>query len=437
MRLICLLLFLASLALTTACTDRHTALPGEAFPSLAEDGAWCWFSDPRGVYYEGKYRRTYTGWVDSTGSIVVAQYDHDTQETKTHNLHPRLQKDDHNNPTIFVDDDGRIVVYYTRHSSRTPIFRVRSTNPEDISLWEATRSLKLNDTIAYAGLNNTYTYTHITRLRDEKDKLFLFWRGADFKPNVSVSSDGGNRWETGRILILPERSYRNRRPYLKVATNNKNAVHFAFTDGHPNAEPTNSVYYMQYREGALYRASGDKIINWADLPVAPDMTDKVYDATTTGDKAWIWDVAADSDNNPVLVFATFSSDSLHVYHYARYENGAWHRYRLAEAGSWFPHTAEGATEREPYYSGGMALDHSDPSTVYLSREKNGVFEIERWHTADRGKTWAQEAITQNSLRDNVRPFVVRHHRSEGPRLLWMNLHRYAGYTDYHAEIKYW
>jgi len=79
---------------------------------------------------------------------------------------------------------------------------VKAKNAEDISEWEPTRTLILNDTIAYPGLSNTYTYTNICQLAGEKDKLYLFWRGADFKPNFSVSADNGKNWSPGKILIL-------------------------------------------------------------------------------------------------------------------------------------------------------------------------------------------------------------------------------------------
>jgi hypothetical protein len=42
---------------------------------------------------------------------------------------------------------------------------------------------------------------------------------------------------------------------------------------------------------------------------------------------------------------------------------------------------------EPNYSGGIALDHSDPSRLALSRSINGVFEIEFWSTNNGGQSW--------------------------------------------------
>ena len=410
--------------------------PGESYLSFTGDGAWCWFSDPRALYYEGDHKRTYSGWVDSLGNIVVGFYDHESNEIKSHVLHEKLEKDDHDNPSFFMDSEGKLMVFYSKHSTgNSPIFLARATVPEDISTWEPVQKLRLNDTVTYAGLSNTYTYSNIVQLSDEQNKLYLLWRGADFQPNYSTSTDNGKTWTSGKILVLPERIYRDRRPYMKVASNNKDVIHFSFTDGHPNAEPTNSIYYAQYRNGVLYKANGDKIMDWDELPLDPAQADVVYDASASKEKAWIWDIAENGGGNPVMVYVTFPTDTNHVYYYSIYDQGQWNNHRLLDSGPWFPQTREGARQREPNYSGGIVLNHTDPSRVYLSREKNGVFEIEQWTTNDKGKNWKVREITRNSSFDNVRPFVVRNHADDSLSLLWMNVQKYLHYTDYQGMIK--
>lgn len=416
--------------------DKVEIPAGEAYRSFSDDGAWCWFSDPRAIYHEGEHKRTYSGWVDSTGNIVVAYYDHDTGMIQRHILHERLEKDDHDNPSFFMGPEGKLMVFYSKHGTGNyPIILARAKNSEDIQDWEPVQRLPLNDTITYAGMRDSYTYTNPVQLSEEDNRMYLFWRGADFKPNFSVSNDGGKQWEKGKIMILPERIYQNRRPYLKVASDHRNEIHFAFTDGHPHVEPTNSIYYARYRNGALYKANGEKIMDWSALPLDPKDADVVYDATASKEKAWIWDVAENGEGSPVIVYATFPTDSNHVYFYSIYDEGRWNNYRLTEAGSWFPHTPPGTREREPNYSGGVVLDHEDPSHVYLSREKNGVFEIEKWSTKDKGKNWDVTEVTRNSRNDNVRPFVVRNHSNDSLRVLWMNLEQYRHYTDYRGAVK--
>lgn len=430
------LLFVALIVGACSSVSHKSSHEGEAYRYFTEDGAWCWFSDPRAVYYEGTHKRTYSGWVDSTGNIVVAQYDHDSDQVVTHVLHEKFERDDHDNPSFLIDRDGRLMVFYTRHSTgKSPIFLARASAPENITQWEPVQKLRLNDSITYAGLSNTYTYTNIVRLEDEADKLFLFWRGADFKPNFSTSEDHGRTWNTGEILVLPERIYRDRRPYLKVHSDNKAVIHFAFTDGHPHVEPTNSIYYMKYRDGGLYKANGERIASLSDAPVDPATADLAYDARMTGEKAWIWDVAETSDGHPVVVYARFPTDTLHVYYYNIFDGIKWNEYRLTDAGGWFPENRPGIRQREPNYSGGIILDHADPSNVYLSRETDGVFEIEHWHTPDKGKTWKVNKITTNSAKDNVRPFVVRGPKDRSPLVLWMNVDKYIHYTNYRTSIR--
>jgi len=417
-------------------SNRDALKKGESYLSLTGNGAWCWFSDPRAIYYKGKYSRTYAGWVDSVGNIVVGLYDHKTKRIETTVLHQNLEVDDHDNPSLIFDRKGKLLVFYTKHAESDPIYLAKAKNAESISEWEPLEELKLNDTIAYEGLSNTYTYTNVCQLANEKDKLYLFWRGADFKPNFSISSDNGRTWEPGKILILPERIYNNRRPYIKIASNNKDVIHFAFTDGHPNAEPTNSIYYAKYRDGVLHKASGEKIMDWSALPLQPHNSDMVYDARPTKEKAWIWDVAENKEGNPVLVYSRFPNDSSHVYYYSMWDNNQWNHYRLKDSGSWFPQTPDGTIEREPNYSGGIALDHVDPSVVYLSASKNGIFEIEKWVTPNKGKDWNVENITSHSEYDNVRPFAIRNHTREGsPGVLWLNVKKYIHYTDYQTSVK--
>lgn len=414
----------------------NLAPTGESYLSFTGNGSWCWFSDPRAIYFKGQHNRTYAGWVDSLGNIVVGYYDHDKKTIETKVLHQNLEVDDHDNPSLFIDGGGKLMVFYSKHDDPESIYLARSKNDENISTWEETEQLRLNDTLTYQGLSNTYTYTNICQLASENDKLFLFWRGADYKPNVSISLDSGRSWPQGKIFILPDRIYKDRRPYIKITSNNKDVIHFAFTDGHPNAEPTNSIYYAKYRDGALYKANGEKIIDWSALPLSPKLADIAYDATVTNEKAWIWDVAENKEGNPVIVYSRFPNDSTHMYYYSVWENNRWNHHLLKNSGRWFPQTPAGKRESEPYYSGGIVLDHKDPSTLYLSASKNGVFEIEKWITRNGGNDWSIQEITSNSKSDNIRPFVIRNHPpKDSLSVLWLNVKKYVHYTDYQTAVK--
>src|ERR1700712_1889898 len=74
------LLSLTSCAATTVCgvarIDTANLKSGAGRPvaqSVSKGfGAWCWFADPRAVELAG---RTYVGWLDEHGNVLVATYD--------------------------------------------------------------------------------------------------------------------------------------------------------------------------------------------------------------------------------------------------------------------------------------------------------------------------------------------------------------------------
>ena len=408
----------------------------EAYKSLTFNGSWCWFSDPRAVYFEGKYKRTYGGWVDNYGNITVGYYDHDTQLIETKILKHNHEIDDHDNPSILFDDNGKLLVFFNRHgygdsATPHPLFLLKSKNPEDISTWENEQHLFLNDDSEKESANASmnHDYTNPVRLKSENGRIFLFWRGIDGKPGYSFSDDTGDTWAKGKILYKPEPTYSFRRPYTKVYSNGDSKIHFVFTDGHPRNENNNNIYYTYYEKGAFYKANGDKIKDVANLPLYPTELDIVYNAKEKKAKAWNWDVAEDEKGNPIIMYATFPTDTTHYYNYAKWNGKKWLNNTLINSGKWFMNTKEGTKEAEANYSGGMSIDHENPNEVYLSIKRDSVFEIEKWITNNDGRSWKIYPITKNSSKNNIRPFAVRGAKKGNPsQVLWMQNTNYITYS---------
>lgn len=410
----------------------RAAQPAEAYADFTSDGAWCWFSNPRAVCRDGK---TYSGWVTEDGTIQAAELDHASGRVTTVNLHEQYQRDDHDNPAFVFLPDGRLMAFYSRHGGgKFPSIHSRTTaSPGDFTRWTPEVALPLQDR---SGGTAGICYCNPHLLSDENNTLYLFWRGLSFKPTMSKSADGGKTWTPAQVVFSRPDLPAGNRPYAQYASNGKDRIHFLFTDGHPRNEARNSVYYACYRNGAFYKADGTRICGADELPFTPEQADCVYDAKKTGVRAWVWDLAFDKNDNPVVVYTRLPAEDDHRYHYAIWDGRQWQDNELCAGGKWFPQTPLGKTEPEPHYSGGLSLDHSDPSVVYLSRPVNGVREIERWTTADGGKSWNAGAVTANSKFDNIRPVVVRDHTQDGPTVLWMNLlGRYVHYTDYRTAIK--
>lgn len=413
-----LLLLTVGLAAAVVVADdepRPTALPDQA-ARVVEDGAWCWFADPRALRAGDN---TFVGYVSSGGDIGVTAFNHQTRQLAHATLHPRLQSDDHANPALLRLADGRLMAFYSGHNSRDMFHRTTS-KPDDISAWDDEK--KLPDA---TGRGRGYTYPNPVRLTEEKNRIYLFWRGIGWNPTYATSDDAGATWSESRHLIKAAN-----RPYVKVASDGKSTIHVAYTDGHPHQFPHNNIYYVAMRGGQFYNAAGEKVGSADSLPLALGAGDTVYDAKATdGGRGWIWDIALDKEGRPVLVFATIADKENHRYHYARHDGKGWQVHPITDAGVYIDGPAEWC------YSGGIVLDHKDPSVVFLSRVVEGQHEIERRQTPDGGRSWKTQTITSASQAKNVRPVVVRNHEKEMV-VLWMR-GRYDFYTRYQTELLAW
>ncbi len=401
----------------------------ENYQSITFNGVWSWFSDPRAVYFEGKHKRTYTGWIDNYGDVHIGYYDHDTHAIDSKVIYDNLEIDDHNNPSILFDDDGKLLVFFNTHLQETsPLYMRVSVNPEDISEWSPVRELFLNDTKQIRNASAMHhTYTNPVRLSAEGGKIYLFWRGTFLKPSYAVSSDEGKTWSAGKILFMPSQKEHVKTPYTKVYSDGVSKIHFTFTDGHPTKETKNGLYYMYYENGAFYKANGQKIKEISQLPVQQSELDVIYE--TEHSKSWNWDIAQDAKGNPIVTYAKFFDEETHIYAYATFENNQWKSYDVVNAGGWFPKTRQGTIEAAPHYSGGIVIDHETPNSIYLSVKRDRIFEIEQWTTEDSGKSWDITKITENSTKDNVRPFAVRGAKNGNPlQVVWLQNTKYIYYA---------
>jgi hypothetical protein len=406
-------------ALLSFGCGRHDGAPRQVF---TEDGAWCWFQDPRAVYVKGGRERTYAQWVTHTGRLQLGAYDHADGSMEFHVLKANWGADDHNAGAFLVLPDNRLMVFYARHRNQGIFCRMAQV-PEDIAQW--------GDEVTVSAARGI-TYANPVYLSAEK-KFYVFWRGPTLMPTFSTSDDG-IVWSAPQVLIQDVGiGPGDTRPYCKIAGDGISSIHFAFTDDHPNAAPHNSVYYMRYEGGCFFKADGARIGNMDALPIPHARSDRVYDGGATNARAWVWDLAVDQVGNPVIAYVRFPAETDHRYCYARWSGKRWLNVEITRAGKWFPQTPPGKAEAETFYSGGMGLDHSDPSILYLSRETDGVFEIEKWETLDGGKAWKSTSITRNSEQNNVRPVVPLGYPGTGTHLLWM-CGAYEAYAQYGTGI---
>ena len=313
-----------------------------------------------------------------------------------------------------MQPDGRVAVFYSKHTGSSLLMRV-STCPEDVSSFGPER------VVARTGSSAGMTYGNPVYVPAEH-RTYVFFRGGSSRPTVTWSDDGLRTWSPARALVVPTGRYTSARPYVKYATNGWDTVLLAFTDGHPRDEPHDSVYAMTLRGGIFRTVAGAPIAtlepNRRKLPVMPvhlSSVQRLYDGSQPTGKAWVWSTGFDTLGLPVVAFATFPKPGDHRYWYASWDGAGWAVRQFARAGGSIAGSGD-----EPDYSGGIELDHSDPSYVYTSRRLHGQWEIERWHTPDRGGNWdVPVQLTRNSPVKQIRPVVPWGPAGE-VKVLWMS-----------------
>lgn len=399
---------------------------------VAQDAAWCWFSDPRAVYYKGEREAIYFGFINSKGDVVSKSINLENGQSTEYTLHERLEVDDHNVPTFLFLPDGKLLAFYNHHNG--DIFMRKSKHAESISEWEPAVKLLKKDSV------NRYCYTNPIMLSEENNRIYLFGRNIvrnkkgtynDTRIYCIYSDDYGSSWSNEVNLL--DNSGRNNPQYVKFASDNKSRIDFLFTNGHPKLGKDISVHHMYYQDGFFKQTDGDKIKPFDELPVAINETDMLYDAKEGGVRAWIWDIALDKNNNPVVTYARYPDEKNHEYYYAKWNGKDWLSEKLINSGSYITIIKPDKKLREAHYSGGVVLDHSDPTNVYFSANINGKFEIVKCKININGDIDLNN-ITENSNVDNIRPYVVDRNETGKPIVMWMS-GNYYHYTDYDTDLR--
>ncbi len=429
-------------------------LPGGA-EEIAPDGVWTWFNDERAIFHQGFL---YAGYVRKDGHVGLSRYDPSTKLSSHIQLSTSRsrQVDDHNNCSITVLPDDRLLVVYSKHNGSAEFYSrtSKNTTPTTLSDWN-------EEKIKSVPASNTYANTY--RLTAESNVIYTFHRSTNFNPTITKSTDNGETWGNTTHFIDTGNGG-SVRPYPRYCSNHTDRIDLIYTDGHPRAVD-NSVYHMYYQGQNFYQTDGTLLSSYNDLPIDHDAGERgsvVYQYSTAawgdGDgpndwipnaRGWTWDIVYGKDGHPVCVFQVqnnnvtgsgWTHDRIY-YYYARWTGSEWQRRFIAQAG-------HGIYNRERDYGGGMTIDPEDPRVVYISTNAanpfdlssttnvplntNSRYEIYRGFTADGGLTFEWTQMTSNSAKDNLRPIVPENH-GRIRHLVWF-YGTYTTYQDYDCQV---
>ena len=418
--------FLCLLYALTAQSQTTEVYEGE---TITDKGAWCWFADSRALHYnskDGSISRTYIGYIDVHGNIKATQYNFLTEKSDEVLIRSFFQPDDHNNPTFLVLPDERVMIFYSRHTDEACFYYRISQKTGDITTLGEEKKLITTH-------NTTYPSPFI--LANDPSHIYLCWRGINWHPTIARLSlpdendDVSFDWGPKQIVQST-----GARPYAKYFSNEKDKIYMAYTTGHPDNENPNWVYFNFINitnsnvDQITLTDVKDNLLSKINLEVHNINKQDAYltanpNAVVNSDSCrnWIWQVSKDASGAPVIAMVQINDDKTsHDYYHVGWSGSKWQKTFLANAGGHF-HQTPGL---ELCYSGGMTIDDANPNIFYCSVPVAGVngntYEIIKYTVSGGNSKPSSEAITINSTKNNIRPFVITGSNNSPLRLIWMH-----------------
>lgn len=361
---------------------------------------YCAWHRPMAIYVPSE-DKTFFVFGNPNNCPTISYHDHDNGSFAAPvvlGTNPNM--DAHRNPTILIDGDGIIYVFYGAHGHPTRV--VKSVSPHDISEWRAA-----------ADIEERNSYPQPWQLR--WGELFVSYRSSGGW-SCCKSIDGAVSWQPTVDLIefndasIYAVSVAETGPYPR-------RIHIAWEKmGGGTSEEVRTKALWARRYNVYYAHSDDGGTTWwradggsYELPITEASAEKVHDSGEHG--VWIKDIQLDSQGNPYVLF--LDSD-------VRTYETTWKVARRS-GGDW--HIADVAKSNHMYDAGGIVVLSDDdlriygPTTASQPHEDGG--EIEEWRSTDKGATWTNtNHTTSGSKYSHNHVKVVWNHQRLDFRVMW-------------------
>lgn len=395
-----------------ACGYKVNTLPGHDYVYSGPMATYCAWHHPMAVY-SADTNRTYWVFGNAENAPTITYYDHAAKQfTHPVVLGTNPDGDAHRNPTLALDEQGFLHVFYGSHGH--PTHTLRSRRPHDLSAWETLSDLPEPHT--------TYPQPWLI----SPGEIMVSYRQAPGW-NCTTTTDGGRTWSTPTNVVnfgCPEGAAGCAECSIYAISVAESAgyprkVHLAWSrlgGGTPEEIATKHLWARRYN--VYYAWTGDGGRTWRrsdgseySLPITEEAAEKVYDCGQRG--VWLKDVKLDAAGRPLILFldaepATFESR----WQVARLRSDGWSTSYLA-------------TSDHMYDDGGLVyLSERDirvygPTTDVQPHEDGG--EIEEWQSLDGGATWRNTRhLTAGSRysHNNVKVVFGHEHGPGDLRVVW-------------------
>lgn len=387
-------------------------LPDQGAVYCGPMATYCAWHRPMAIYSEDT-NRSYFVYGSAGNRPTISYYDHASGEW----AYPVVIGDNpdgdaHRNPTLLIDQDGYLYMFWGAHGHES--FISRSVRPHDISEWELRSALE--------EMGATYPQPWMLR----EGEIFVSYRKAPGW-RCRTSTDGAQSWSDPIDITafgMPDdargcaeysiygSTVADEGPYPRT-------MHFAFSRlGAGTAEEMEQKALWARRYNLYYTRSEDAGRTWLrsdgseyDLPIDEEHAELLYDSGTRG--VWIKDIQIDPAGNPLILFLEGEVETFH----------AWWKVARVTPDGW---QIVDVTESDHMYDTGaiMVFGEGDiriwgASGDNQPHEDGG--EIEEWRSTDGGATWEMtRALTSGSRysHNHAKP-VMGHQRGPGDvRAIW-------------------
>ncbi len=386
-----------------ACGTANT-LPGHKYVYSGGKATYATWHRPMAVYAR-TVNKTFFVFGNPENRPMIAAYDHATRAFgepvclgRNHDMNA------HRNPTLLIDNEGRLFVFRAYNGAPTHV--ARSVRPYDIAEWKTMTPIETD---------KRASYPQPWQLRP--GEILVSYRHA---PGwcYRITKDGAESWSP-RVNLVAFEGCQIYAVTVAGTGEYPRKLHIAWSRlGNGTEEEVRTKHLWARRYNVYYAVSDDGGTTWRrsngkpyDLPITEPKAEKLYDCGTHG--VWLKDIRIDGAGRPHILFidadvATYRS----TWKVASLADDRW---RIVDV----------AQSDHMYDGGAMAIVADDDMRIYApttpSRPRYNGGEMEEWRSTDGGRTWRNTAhLTRGSrYSHNHAKTVLHHEQSDGAfRVFW-------------------
>ncbi|MBI5384945.1 MAG: BNR-4 repeat-containing protein [Verrucomicrobia bacterium] len=314
---------------------------------------------------------------------LVSCFDHATGRVPRPTILLNKHTDDaHDNPTLQIDDAGRLWIFSNSHGTGRPSYIHRSTRPYSVDEFERVLTTNFSYGQPWHLAGQGFLFLHTRYVRGRRN---LFW----------ITSADGSQWtEAQRLACIEMGDY-------QISWPCGGRVGTAF-DFHPRPLGLNARANLYYLETADLGRTWRTV---AGQPVTTPLTNSanaalIYDSRKEARLVYLKDLNFDAQGRPVILFLTSKgfepgpANGPREWKTARWTGAAWDIRALTTSGNNYDH-------------GSLYIEADGTWRVIAPTDLgpqpyNPGGEIVMWTSRDQGRTWQRaKQLTRNSSRNHT------------------------------------